>query len=111
MSRAIDFWIRANSPFLGISAERCVEQIHRQNCFRSGVLIHEQLYVYLAQGKVPGKGHSVYALIAYNPQSKETLWQKNYTCLDQAIEQSQLQVKALSLPTPCEQSGDNHNAA
>ncbi len=111
MSRAIDFWIRANSPFLGISPERCVEQIQRQNCFACGVLIHEQLYVYLAEGKVPGKGRSVYALIAYNPKSKQTLWQKNYTCLDQAIEQSQLQVNALSLPTPSEQDDDTHDAA
>ncbi|MCV6622560.1 MAG: hypothetical protein OIF51_12510 [Cellvibrionaceae bacterium] len=111
MSRAIDFWIRSNSPFLGLNRKRCVSEINRQNCFKAGVLLSDSLYLYLAEGKVPGKRGSIFALIAYNPLSKTTLWQKNYTCLDTAIEQCQLQVAALALPTPCQQSASENNAA
>ncbi|GAA6152029.1 hypothetical protein [Pseudoteredinibacter isoporae] len=101
MSKAIDFWVRPNSPFLGISPQRCAQHIHRQNCFNAGVLVHDALYLYLADGKIPGRKGTIYAVIAYNPQSNEILWQHNYPCLEEALEQCQQQVNALSLPTPC----------
>ncbi len=111
MTKAIDFWVRSNSPYLGISPERCVHQLHRQNCFNSGVLLHEALYLYLAEGKIPGRKGTIYALIAYNPQSKETLWQYNYSCLEEALEQCQQQVNTLSLQTPCQQHKTQGTAA
>ncbi|MBB6522060.1 hypothetical protein [Pseudoteredinibacter isoporae] len=111
MTKAIDFWVRPNSPYLGISPERCVQQLHRQNCFKTGVLIHDKLYLYLTDGKIPGRKGTIYAVIAYNPQSKETLWQNNYPCLEEALEQCQQQVNALSLQTPCQQNEAQGNAA
>lgn len=89
MSIVIDYWVRKNDPLLGLEPQKYLPRLDRSNCFEGGLLLAENLYVYIAEGVAQGRRGRVFTVCAYRPSDKSVLWRQPCQDLAAALDYCQ----------------------